>query len=126
MKTLTVSAKGQLTLEKGLLEHLGVHPGDKVVVDKLANGRIELRSARPVSDAFGSLKAKRRGRSLSIEDINRIAAQGWSGKRQEQGELTYRFKLSPRAAYPFTSSITAAAKASGSSCGRLWPAFGIT
>ena len=74
MSTLTVTAKGQVTLRKDLLEHLGVRPGEKITVDKLPDGRIEVRAARPtgkISDLFGSLKAKRKGRSLSIEDMNR-------------------------------------------------------
>lgn len=84
MSTLTVTAKGQVTLRKDLLEHLGVHPGEKITVDKLPDGRIEVKAARPagkISDVFGYLKTKRKGRTLSIEDINRIAARGWAGKR---------------------------------------------
>jgi AbrB family looped-hinge helix DNA binding protein len=84
MSTLTVTAKGQVTLRKDLLEHLGVHPGEKVTVDKLPDGRIEVKTARPrgkISDLFGSLKAKRKGRSLSIEEMNEIATRGWAGKR---------------------------------------------
>lgn len=84
MSTLTVTAKGQVTLRKDLLEHLGVHPGEKITVDKLPDGRIEVKAARPtgkISDAFGLLKSKRKGRTLSIEDMNDIAARGWAGKR---------------------------------------------
>jgi len=43
MKALTVTAKGQVTLRKDLLEHLGVQPGDKIAVDKLPGGRIEIK-----------------------------------------------------------------------------------
>jgi hypothetical protein len=42
-----------------------------------------MRAARPtgeISDAFGFLK-KKGGPSLSIEEMNRIAARGWAGKR---------------------------------------------
>jgi AbrB family looped-hinge helix DNA binding protein len=84
MGTLTVTAKGQVTLRKDLLEHLGVHPGEKITVDKLPDGRIEVKAARPtgkISDAFGFLKAKRKGRALSIEDMNEVAARGWARKR---------------------------------------------
>jgi AbrB family looped-hinge helix DNA binding protein len=83
MSTLTVTAKGQVTLRKDLLKHLGVQPGEKIAVDKLPDGRIEVRAARPtgkISDVFGLLKRKN-GPSLSIEEINRIAARGWAGKR---------------------------------------------
>ncbi len=77
MSTLTVTAKGQVTLRKDILKH------EKVAVDKLPDGRIEVKAARPtgkISDAFGFLKRKG-GPSLSIEEINKIAARGWAGKR---------------------------------------------
>jgi AbrB family looped-hinge helix DNA binding protein len=84
MSTLTVTAKGQVTLRKDVLDHLGVHPGEKITVSKLPDGRIEVRAARPtgkISDVFGSLKAKQKGKALSIEDMNEIIARGWAGKR---------------------------------------------
>lgn len=83
MTTLTVTAKGQVTLRKDLLEHLGVGPGDKIDIDKLPDGRIAVKAARPagkISAVFGLLKRKG-GPRLSIEDMNRIAARGWAGKR---------------------------------------------
>ncbi len=83
MSTLTVTVKGQVTLRKDLLEHLGVRPGEKIAVDKLPDGRIEVRAARPtgkISDVFNFLK-RRNGPSLSIEEMNEITAQGWAGKR---------------------------------------------
>ena len=78
MNTLTVTAKGQVTLRKDLLDR------EKISVDKLPDGRIEVKAARPtgkISDVFGSLKTKRKGRALSIEDMNEIIARGWAGKR---------------------------------------------
>ena len=83
MNPLTITAKGQVTLRRDLLKHLGVRPGEKIAVIKLAGSRIEMRAARPtgeISDAFGFLK-KKGGPSLSIEEINKIAARGWTGKR---------------------------------------------
>ena len=83
MHTLTVTAKGQVTLRKDLLEHLGVHPGERITVNKLPDGRIEVKAARPggkISDVFGFLKRKD-GPTLSIEKINEITARGWAGKR---------------------------------------------
>ena len=84
MSTLTVTAKGQVTLRKDVLEHLGVRPGEKISVDKLPDGRIEVKAVRPtgkISEAFGFLKGKRKGRSLSIDEMNEIVARGWAGKR---------------------------------------------
>jgi len=83
MSRLTVNAKGQITLRKDLLAHLGIHPGDNVAVDKLPHGRIEIRAVRPtgrISDAFNFLK-KQDGPSLSIEKISKIAGRGWAGRR---------------------------------------------
>jgi AbrB family looped-hinge helix DNA binding protein len=83
MPTLTITAKGQVTLRKDLLQHLGVHPGEKVSVVRLPDGRIEIKAARPegqISDVFNFLK-RETGPSLSIEEINRIAAEGWAGKQ---------------------------------------------
>lgn len=44
MRTLTITAKGQLTLRKDLLKHLGVRPGEKIAVAKLPGGRIEIKA----------------------------------------------------------------------------------
>lgn len=84
MSTLTVTAKGQVTLRKELLEHLGVHPGEKVTIEMLPDGRVEMKAERPsgkISDVFGLFK-KKGARALSIEEINEIAAQGWAGRRK--------------------------------------------
>jgi AbrB family looped-hinge helix DNA binding protein len=83
MGTLTITSKGQVTLRKDLLNHLGVSPGEKIVVDKLPDGRIEMKAVRPtgkISEVFNFLK-KKDGRSLSIEEIGEIAKRGWTGKR---------------------------------------------
>jgi AbrB family looped-hinge helix DNA binding protein len=83
MSTLTVTAKGQVTLRKDILKHLGVQPGDKIAVEKLPDGRIGIRAERPagrISDVFNFLK-RPQGPFLSIEEMNEIAAQGWAGKR---------------------------------------------
>jgi AbrB family looped-hinge helix DNA binding protein len=83
MSTLTVTAKGQVTLRKDVLEHLGVHPGEKIAVDKLPDGRIELKAVRPtgkISDVFNRFR-KETGRSLSIEEIKEVARRGWAGRR---------------------------------------------
>jgi bifunctional DNA-binding transcriptional regulator/antitoxin component of YhaV-PrlF toxin-antitoxin module len=83
MSQLTVTAKGQVTLRKDVLQHLGVQPGEKISVDKLPNGRIEVKAVRPtgkISDAFGIIKPKN-GRVLTIEEMNEIIADGWAGKR---------------------------------------------
>jgi antitoxin PrlF len=80
---LTVTAKGQVTLRKEVLRHLGVAPGQKVEVDLLPGGRIEVRGVKKtgsIEDFIGSLK--RPGtKPLSIAEMNEIIADGWAGKR---------------------------------------------
>ena len=83
MSILTITNKGQVTLGKELLEYMGVRPGEKITVNKLPNGRIEMKAAGAtgnISDVFGFLK--RNGQpSLSIRRLNEITARGWTGKR---------------------------------------------
>lgn len=81
--TLTVTAKGQVTLRKELLDHLGVLPGDKIIVEFLPSGRAEVRSAKArstIENFIGCLK-RRAGRALTVEEINAAAAEGWASKR---------------------------------------------
>jgi AbrB family looped-hinge helix DNA binding protein len=83
MSTLTVTAKGQVTLRKDVLKHLGVHPGEKIAVSKLPDGRIEVKAAKPtgrISEVFNLLK-RQNGPRLSIEEMNQVIAKGWAGKR---------------------------------------------
>ena len=83
MKALTVTAKGQVTLRRDILQHLGVQPGEKIAVDKLPHGRIEIKAARggaKISDVFNLFK-RRSGPSLSIDEIGEIAKRGWAGRR---------------------------------------------
>ena len=83
MSTLTVTTKGQVTLRKDLLKHLGVQPGEKIIVDKLPDGRIEIKASPPtgkISDVFDFLK-RENGASFSIEEINEVARRGWAGRR---------------------------------------------
>ncbi len=79
--TLTVTAKGQITLRKEALEHLGARPGDKVDVDLLGGGSLRLRAKRgtPASAVFGML-ARPGTAPRSIEDLNEAAAGGWAGE----------------------------------------------
>lgn len=81
MSELTVTAKGQVTLRKDVLEHLGVRPGDKISVEKLPDGRVEVRSAKRtghISEVFGILKRPGQ-RPISIEEMNDVIEKGWAG-----------------------------------------------
>ena len=79
--TLTVTAKGQITLRKEVLEHLGVRPGDTVDVDLLKDGRMQVRAkpGKSVTAIFGML-AKPGTPQRSIAELNEAAAAGWAGE----------------------------------------------
>ena len=80
MTKLTVTAKGQVTLKRDLLEHLGVDPGEKIEADKLPAGRIVVRAAAQdgtIADFIGCL-SRRGGRKLTIAEMNEIATRGWA------------------------------------------------
>lgn len=82
MITLTITARGQLTLRKEVLQHLGIKPGEKIVLDLLPDGRGMLKAARPAGSIAGfvGLLAGRTDKVATVEEINEAASQGWSGK----------------------------------------------
>ncbi len=80
MTTLTITAKGQVTLKQDLLKHLGVSPGEKIEADKLPDGRIVVRTAAQngrIADFIGCLSQKG-ARKLTIAEMNQIASRGWA------------------------------------------------
>ncbi|MFV3126839.1 AbrB/MazE/SpoVT family DNA-binding domain-containing protein [Niveispirillum sp. KHB5.9] len=78
---LTVTAKGQVTFRKELLEHLGAGPGDQLEVEMLPSGRVEVRVApkEGIEGFFGCLKSPL-AKAPSIEEMNDAIAAGWAGK----------------------------------------------
>jgi bifunctional DNA-binding transcriptional regulator/antitoxin component of YhaV-PrlF toxin-antitoxin module len=83
MAQLTVTARGQVTFKKEVLQHLGIRPGEKIELDLLPDGRCMLKAARPSGTMadFVGLLAGRTHKVASLEEINEAAAQGWSGKK---------------------------------------------
>jgi bifunctional DNA-binding transcriptional regulator/antitoxin component of YhaV-PrlF toxin-antitoxin module len=82
MTTLTVTARGQVTFRKDVLQHLGIKPGDKIELDLLPDGRGVLKAARPtgtIADFVGLLSGRTK-KVATIDEINAAAAQGWAGK----------------------------------------------
>ena len=59
MVTLTITAKGQITLKREVLNHLGLEPGSRVEADLLPNGKVGLVAVHPAvtswSDYWDSL-----------------------------------------------------------------------
>lgn len=80
---LTITAKGQVTLRKEVLAHLGVEPGDKLEVELLPSGSAQVRAAKATHDISGFIGClQRRGtKPVSIKRIREIAAEGWAGRR---------------------------------------------
>jgi AbrB family looped-hinge helix DNA binding protein len=80
--TLTVTAKGQVTLRKEVLEHLGVRPGDRLEIELLPAGRVQAKAkpGRPISTIFGIMKRPGE-RAMTIEEIKEASAAAWAGER---------------------------------------------
>lgn len=81
MTTLTVTAKGQVTLKKELLKHIGVKPGEKIEVDPLPDGQLAIRAARRKGsweEIFGLLAGKT-DKVATIEEMNEAIRKGWAG-----------------------------------------------
>ena len=83
MSTLTITAKGQITLKQELLRHLNVAPGQRVEVNKLPDGRLMVEAAPrtgSITEFCGCL-AKKGTPRLTIAQIKRITEDVWAGKR---------------------------------------------
>ena len=82
MTTLTVTARGQVTFRKDVLQHVGIKPGEKLELHLLPDGRGLLKAARPkgsIADFLGLLAGKTK-KVATIDEMNEAAARGWTGK----------------------------------------------
>lgn len=82
MTLLTVTARGQVTFRKDVLQHLGIKPGDKIELDLLPGGRGILKAAEPqgrIADFVGLL-ADRTEKVATIEELTDAIAKGWAGE----------------------------------------------
>ena len=81
MTTLTVTTRGQVTFRKDVLQHLGIKPGEKIELDKLPDGRVTLRAARPSGsiDGFLGLLSGKSSKVATLDEINQAASDGWAG-----------------------------------------------
>ena len=83
MATLTITAKGQITLRKDVLRALGVGTGDKVDVQVMPDGQVKLRRARrtaSIEEFIGVLHDKAT-KPLSVDEMNEVIADSWAGER---------------------------------------------
>ena len=76
--TLTITAKGQITLRKEILTHLGAKPGDRLVVDLLHGGclRIQPKRGQPAASIVGLLPDQCRSASRSTKSMKRRQPRG--------------------------------------------------
>lgn len=86
MPSLTVTVKGQVTLKRDLLQHLGIKPGERVDFEKLPGGELRVRAARPAGtiDSFIGRHAGKLKKPMTVEEMNEIAAAGWAGELDGQ------------------------------------------
>ena len=70
-----------MTLRKELLAHLGIQPGQRVDVEVLPGGRLELHAEQATGSihCFIGLLAGRSARRASLAELNEAAASGWAG-----------------------------------------------
>jgi AbrB family looped-hinge helix DNA binding protein len=83
MKILTVTERGQITLRKDVLQHLGIRPGEKIELEKQPDGAVKLRAARPVGriDSFLGLLAGKTRKVATLDEMNEAAVAGWSKQK---------------------------------------------
>ena len=83
MSSLAVTAKGQVTLKRDLLQHLGVEPGERIDFEKLPGGELRVRAARPTGtiNGFLGVLAGKTQKVATLEEINEAAAAGWAGDK---------------------------------------------
>lgn len=83
MTSLTVTMKGQVTLKRELLQHLGIKPGERIALEKLPGGELRVRAERPAGtiSSFIGRHAGKMKKPLTIDEINEIAASGWAGEK---------------------------------------------
>lgn len=82
MAVLTSTARGQITFRREFFQHLGLEPGSRVDVQKLPDGSLHVKAAKAtgsIDDFIGCLKGKSK-KKLTIEQMNKIIADGWAGK----------------------------------------------
>ena len=82
MTKLTVTARGQVTFRKEVLQRLGVKPGDKIELEMLPDGRAIIQAARPggTISEFVGLLAGRSAKVATLEEIEAATASGWANQ----------------------------------------------
>jgi len=82
MTMLSITAKGQLTLKREFLQHLGIRPGERIDCEKLPDGELRLRSSHATGniEGFLGLLAGKTQKVATLEEIGEATAAGWAGQ----------------------------------------------
>ena len=81
MNTVTLTAKGQCTFKKSLLEHMGIKPGNsgqKLIIKKLPDGSLKIQANAtyfPLQELQGCIRTNAKH---SEEDIQNAIAQAYA------------------------------------------------
>jgi len=83
MSFVTVTARGQVTFRKEVLQHLGIKPGDKIELQLLPGGKGVIQAAKPAGsiDGFVGLLAGRTSRVATLEEMDEAVAAGWARQK---------------------------------------------
>lgn len=83
MTTLTVTTRGQVTLRKETLQHLGIRPGDKIELALMPGGKGVITAAKSAGsiDLFVGLLAGKTAKVATLDEMHEAAVQGWAGEK---------------------------------------------
>jgi len=83
MPTLAVTSRGQVTLKRDLLRHLGISPGERIHFDKFPNGELRLKAANPggTIEAFIGRHAGKVKKVITLDEMNDVVTAGWAGEK---------------------------------------------
>ena len=77
MAIVSTTSRGQVTLRKEILRHVGIKPGEKLEIELLPGGEFRGRAVRKkgsINDFMGCLAGKTNVK-LTIEEINEAIAE---------------------------------------------------
>ena len=80
MPALTITAKGQLTFRKEILQHLGLKHGEKIKLDLIPGGKCIIQAVKRTGGmrAFIGCLANKTKKVLNIEEINEATQKAWA------------------------------------------------
>lgn len=82
MALLKVTARGQITFRKEVLQHLGIRPGDKLELELLPGHKAAIQAPHrsgTIEDFIGCLAGKTT-KVATLGELESTAADGWAGR----------------------------------------------